>query len=87
MAHLEGLGRLALHDRQAAFDPPELADQAAGQDEQQGQVYQIRPQGPEAALLMEIDFLVRAGLAPEAAQFPAQDSGTPGPGGRCLWAN
>ena len=75
VAHLKGLRFLPLHYRQAAFKAPELADEAPGQDEQQGQVHQVGSQGPEAALFMEKDLFIRQDLMVSAAQFPAQGAG------------
>jgi hypothetical protein len=60
---------LSLVQGQVALNPPELADDAAGQDEQDGQMHEIRAQGPEAAALQQVDFLVRQGFP---ADFPAQ---------------
>ena len=73
--HLKSVGHLPLVYGQLAVHPPEFADEAARQDQQEGHMDQVRAQGAKAAPFQEIDVLVRKGLPAAAAQFPAEGGG------------
>ena len=71
-SHLKGAGHLSLVDGQLAVHPPKFADEAPGQDQEQGHMNQVRPHRAEAAPFQEIDLLVREGLMAAVTQLPAQ---------------
>ena len=79
-SHLKGVGHLPLIDGQLAVHAPKFADEAPGQDQQQGHMNQVRPHRPEAAPFQEIDLLVREGLMAAVTQLPAQGGADQGVG-------
>ena len=78
--HLKGAGHLSLVDGQLAVHAPKFADEAPGQDQQQGHMNQVRPHRAEAAPFQEIDLLVREGLPAAVPQLPAQGGADQGVG-------